>query len=307
MKLISFTDINKMDAWRICDTIVSDEELQFILKDKFSREASINAYNAITQGYCNENNIMCERRELMGRSWWKCMGFDSICNCAYICKVARFIKDLMYDMMRKEENSEGDDIPIIPILTILQKERNWVIHQYRNLQEEFNIRQEELETYVNEVEPQTYTQMKRSGDFTHNDEMKDNMMRMAEQLQNAVIDMVKFSKIYRDPTKWGDYYEVNLYPTTRYTIHYRNENGEEVYNLGCVKYEPSTFHKIPMFEKKMKKILNAEAERYVSYQKEQMKNAMKTPCMKKEDIEDDFKNYETYNTIKNERFTRITD
>jgi len=307
MKIISYTDIRKMDSHRICNTIVSDEELQFIIKDNFNREGSMKAYNSITKGYCNEKNIMCEKQNVIGRSWWKCLGFNGICNCAYICEIARNIENLMFDMARKEEYNEGDDIPIIPILKILKKERKWVIHQYINLQEEFNIRQEELETYVNEVEPQTYTQMKRSGDFTHNDEMKDNMMRMADKLRNAVIDLIKFSKIYRNPTKWGDYFEVDLYPTTRYIISYINENGEEVYNLGCMKYEPSTFHKIPMFQKKMKKILNAEAEKYISIMKDGLKNVLKTPCFKKEDIKDDFKNYEEHNTIKNERFKRRTD
>jgi cell division protein FtsB len=63
-------------------------------RNKFLEERNNTLLKYETSEYCN--GVCCERMPMLGRSWWKCYGFNEPCKCAYTIK-------------RQDEKKEQED------------------------------------------------------------------------------------------------------------------------------------------------------------------------------------------------------
>jgi len=94
-----------------------------------------------TSEYCND--VCCERRPMMGMSWWKRLGFNSPCKCAYTIQRQEQIKKL------KEQNEELQKALDFHILEISK-----MANEKIDLEEQID----ELGDYCKNLSDEPYTQ-----------------------------------------------------------------------------------------------------------------------------------------------------
>jgi len=83
-------DMLKNQACRDCDRKYSEEGVQERVDEKVKSCFPISAFKdapPFTRPTCA---TQCVTRPMMGRSWWKAMGYESSCGCAWNCLEARF-------------------------------------------------------------------------------------------------------------------------------------------------------------------------------------------------------------------------